>query len=122
MRPPAEVDLMIFEVAGDHFGVDLTQVLRIDTDQSVASIGAPLGVPRVGRRAMVFRSSEGAERRLLFDSMVSTRKVATTDLRRMPKVAAAASFSIGVWLNGEQPVILVDLPSMASSLRKASTS
>lgn len=106
------VDLVLFEVGGAAFGADLSQVRRIDLDDPSESIGHPLGTPLHGRRALVFQTSPGAERRLAVDSVLGVRRVELTQLRRMPPAAHAAPFSIGAWLDGDTPILLVDLPSM----------
>lgn len=107
-----EIDLVIFEVAGSTWGVDLGQVRRIDVDEPHESIGHPLGTPLEGKRALVFEMGRGVERRLAVDVVHGVSRVKITDLRRMPAAAHVAPFSIGAWIDGETPILLVDLPSM----------
>lgn len=106
------IDLVVFEVAGVRYAADLSQVRRIDIDEPNESIGQPLGAPARGARALVFTVADHAERRLAIDQVLGVSRVPLTELRRMPAAVNAARFSIGAWLDGEQTVLLVDLPSM----------
>ncbi|PZR17321.1 MAG: Frizzy aggregation protein FrzB [Archangium gephyra] len=112
MDTVAYVDLVLFEVAGIRYAADLGQVRRIDIDEPTESIGHPLGPPARGNRALVFSVADHAERRLAIDQVLGVSRVPLTDLRRMPVAVHAAPFNIGAWLDGEQTVLLVDLPSM----------
>ncbi len=109
---PAQVDLVVFEVAGIRYAADLGQVRRIDLDEPTESIGAPLGPCAVGRRALVFSPDPAVERRLAIDQVLGVTRVPLSALRRLPRAVNAARFTIGAWLDGEEPVLLVDLPSM----------
>lgn len=115
MNAVTHVDLVIFEVAGIRYAADLSQVRRIDIDEPNESIGQPLGPPARGNRALVFAMADLAERRLAIDQVLGVSRVPLTDLRRMPLAVHAAPFSIGAWLDGEDTVLLVDLPSMLPS-------
>lgn len=108
------VDLVVFRVAGSRFAADLAQVRRVDVPEKAESVGAPLGEPHAGRRALVFEVAEGRERRLAVDEVLGVTRAPVTSLRRMPLVARAAPFSIGAWLDGDEPVLLVDLQAMTS--------
>lgn len=108
------VDLVIFRVAGARFAADLAQVRRVDVPEKAESVGAPLGEPHAGRRALVFDAAEGRERRLAVDEVLGVTRAPVTSLRRMPLAARAAPYSIGAWLDGDEPVLLVDLLAMTS--------
>ncbi len=107
-----QVDLVVFAINGTRYAADLGQVARIDTPEPSESIGEPLGAPAEGRRALVFQVEEGGERRLNIDTVFGVARVPVTSLRRIPPAAHGARFSIGAWLDGDQPVLLVDLPTM----------
>lgn len=109
-----EVDLVVFEVAGARYAADLGQVRRIDVDDQAETVGPLLGEPHSGRRALVFSTEPGRERRLAVDKVFGVSRVSVTSLRRMPAAAHAAPYSIGAWLDGDQAVLLVDLASMAA--------
>ena len=110
-----QIDLVVFAVNGTRSAADLTQVRRIDVDEPTESIGAPLGPPLLGHRALVFSAGDAAERRLAIDHVFGVSRVPLTSLRRMPRAAHAASFAIGAWLDADETVLLVDLPSMISN-------
>ena len=110
--PVALIDLVIFDIAGVRYGADLGQVRRIDIDDPTETVGAPLGRPSFGGRALVFELEEGHERRLAVDKVLGVSRVPLTSLRRMPPAVKAAKFSIGAWLDGETPVLLIDLLAM----------
>lgn len=113
MNAPAQIDLVIFEVAGVRFGADLGQVRRIDVDDPIETVaGHPLGPPTKGSRALVFDTGHGHERRLAVDHVLGVSRVPVSSLRRMPPAVNAAKYSIGAWLDGEAPVLLIDLLAM----------
>ena len=109
MNAAEQIDLVIFEIAGTRYGADLGQVRRIDIDEPTESIGQPLGKPDRGGRALVFEVDHGHERRLAVDNVLGVSRVLITSLRRMPPAVNAAKFSIGAWLDGDAPVLLIDL-------------
>ena len=109
---PAQIDLVIFEVSGTRYGADLGQVRRIDLDEPTETVGAPLGKPDRGGRALVFETGHGHERRLAVDQVHGVSRVPLASLRRMPPAVKAAPYSIGAWLDGEATVLLVDLHAM----------
>lgn len=106
------IDLVIFDVAGIRYGADLGQVRRIDIDEPTQSVGHPLGEPSTSGRTLVFDIGQGRERRLGVDQVRGVFRVPLTSLRRMPPAVNAAPFSIGAWLDGDEPVLLIDLLSM----------
>lgn len=109
------VELLVFEVAGARYGADASSVLRIDRMGPEGGVGAPLGAPLKGGRALVFADATGAERRLQVDAIEGVRTVSQLELRRLPQVAIATPISIGAWLDGARAVLLVDLQRMASA-------
>lgn len=110
-----QIDLVVFAVGGTRYAVDLSQVRRIDVEEPNESIGAPLGLPLKGGRALVFSTGEAEERRLAIDHVFGVSRVPLTSLRRMPRAAHAAPFAIGAWLDADETVLLLDLPSMISA-------
>jgi hypothetical protein len=110
----ATVDILLFEVAGVRFGADASQVVRIDRPIEETSVGAPLGMPHLGSRALVFRTEGGELRRLDIDKVSGVKTVAIESLRRLPPPAQVGPVPIGAWLDGDDAVLLVDLARMAS--------
>jgi hypothetical protein len=109
------VDILVFEVAGVRFAADASQVVRIDRPIEEPSVGAPLGVPASGSRALVFRAGDGELRRLDIDKVAGVRTVAIESLRRLPPPARVGHVPIGAWLDGDEAVLLVDLARMAGT-------
>jgi len=103
-----EIERLLFEIRGDRLGADVTQVLRIDRPGSKELLRSALSSEKASR-ALVFRS-EGGEACLEVDVVLGVRAVRTRELRRMPKAAHVSEYSLGFWLDGERPVLLVDLP------------
>jgi hypothetical protein len=110
------VDILVFEVAGVRFGADASQVIRIDRPIEEPSVGAPLGMPHEGRRALVFKALSGELRRLDIDKVAGVKTVSIESLRRLPPPARVGQvpIPIGAWLDGDEAVLLVDLQRMAS--------
>ena len=104
---------MLFELNGTRYGADLTQVSRFDLFNASASVGSPLGKPRLGRKALVIAGKGGQDWYLAIDSLFGVRTVPHEQLRRLPRVAMGGSISIGAWLDGDQAVLLVDLKAMS---------
>jgi chemotaxis signal transduction protein len=103
-----DVDLLLFEVGSSVFGVDASLVLRIDRPTEETRTLEELGPPRHGTRCLVFRGPEG-ERSIRVDSVPGVKAVPLNELRRLPKAAASRRYALGVWLDGETPVMLIDL-------------
>lgn len=118
MTAPEQLDLVIFSIGARPFAADLTQVLRIDGFDPAHGIGEPLGRCD-GRRALVFGTADDPERQLKVDAILGVRRVPVDSLRRMPRVVAPSPATPGAWLDGDVPVILVDLPSLMTSPRSA---
>ena len=106
------VDLLLFEVAGVRYGADASQVVRIDRPIEEQSVGAPLGVPTVGNRSIIFKGPGGELRRLDIDTVAGVKTVTIESLRRLPAPARVGQIPIGTWLDGDNAVLLVDLDKM----------
>jgi len=103
-----EVDVLFFEVGDVVYGTDASQVLRIERSLPDDLMVPELGVLRRGNRALVFDAPEG-EGHLKVDAIRGVRPVPIRDLRRLPLVAGAATYTVGVFLDQERPVMLIDL-------------
>ena len=108
---PALVDILLFEVAGRIWGADAGQVLRIDRPGDDTVSVSELG-PIAGRgRALVF-ATEAGQGELKVDGVHGVKAVPEKALRRLPAVATHRPYAIGEWLDGENPIVLVDLVEM----------
>jgi len=105
----AEVEVLLFELDGARLGADASQVLRIERPGTPGLRLSPLRSASPGR-SLVFMAGE-AEAALEVDLVLGVRTVSARDLRRMPGVARAPGHALGFWLDGDQPVLLIDLPS-----------
>lgn len=103
-----EVDVLFFEVGDVLYGTDAQQVLRIDRSHPDDIELPGLGPLKRGGRALVFDTPEG-EGHLKVDAIRGVRPVPILDLRRLPIVAGAAPYTVGVFLDQERPVMLIDL-------------
>jgi chemotaxis signal transduction protein len=103
-----EVDVLFFEVGDVLYGTDASQVLRIDRSLPDDLTVEGLGPLKRGGRALVFDTPEG-EGHLKVDAIRGVRPVPIVDLRRLPQVVAAAPYAVGVFLDQERPVMLIDL-------------
>jgi hypothetical protein len=104
-----EVDVLFFEVGDIVYGTDASQVLRIDRSHPDDLEVEGLGPLKRGNRALVFDTPEG-EGHLKVDTIRGVRPVPIVSLRRLPPVAFAASYTVGVFLDAEdRPVMLIDL-------------
>ena len=122
-----EIELLLFELGGAMFGADASQVLRIDrpatatapgeaapTEVTFPAASAPLKAStpsHVAGRSLVFRTPQGFGQ-LKVDVVWGVRQVAVDALRRLPAAAATQPYAIGVWLDGDKPVLLIDLVEM----------
>lgn len=113
----ATVSLVLFDVGGARYGADLAQVRRVDRVEPLEVVEQGFGpTAQAVRRALVFVGVDGRERRVAIDQLLGVRAVPSSELRRMPAAAARASpFSIGAWLDGDQAVLLVDLPALPAA-------
>ena len=103
-----EVDVLFFEIGDTLYGTDASQVLRIDRSLPDDLEVEGLGPLKRGNRALVFDTPEG-EGHLKVDAIRGVRPVPIVDLRRLPVVAGAAPYAVGVFLDQERPVMLIDL-------------
>ncbi len=110
----SEVDVLFFEVGDTVYGTDASQVLRIDRSHPDDLAVAELGELKRGNRALVFDTPEG-EGHLKVDAIRGVRPVPILDLRRLPPAVAAASYAVGVFLDEERPVMLIDLVETLNS-------
>lgn len=115
-----ELDLLLFEIGANVFGADAALVLRIDRPDEETLTLEELGRLRHGGRALVFRgppqddSSAATERSIRVDAVRGVQTVPLHELRRLPTAASADKYAIGVWLDGETPVMLIDLQQTIS--------
>lgn len=110
----AEVEVLFFQLGPDQLGADASQVLRIERPNVPGARRSPLGSPSP-RRSLVFRCGDGgAEGALEVDLVLGVRAVSARDLRRVPAAARVAHHAIGFWLDGDRPVLLIDLPATLS--------
>jgi hypothetical protein len=110
--PP--VDVLFFEVGNAVYGTDASQVLRIERATADVPALPELGPLARGSRALVFHTPEG-EGRLRVDSIRGVRPVTPQELRRLPPLVSAAHYAIGLYLDAERPVLLIDLEGTAQS-------
>ena len=108
------VELFLFEVGGERFGADATQVLRVDSVSDTAVRHSALGELRRAQRAIVYSDHEGTERAVVVDAVFGLRVVEVNQLRRLPRLAQCGALSVGAWLDGEQAVMLIDLRQLSS--------
>jgi chemotaxis signal transduction protein len=94
--PPQTIEIILFAMKGVSYAADATQVVRID---------------RMGNegRALMVRSADGACHPVRVDAVNGLRTVPVTSLRQLPLALEPKEVAVGVWLNGETPVILLDL-------------
>lgn len=109
------IDLVVFELGGVRYGADLSQVIRLDFYDAATSVGAPLGAPRLGTKALMIDAGDGRDWCLAIDALHGVRSVPVEQLRRLPPVARGGAISIGAWLDGEKAVLLVDLKAMTTA-------
>lgn len=118
-----EVAVLLFTIGLHRYGADASQILRVDLPDAETHRESPLGRPERGQRALYFQAgefpsvggAECAERSLAIDEVLELRQVAVTELRRKTFVLASAKAALGFWLDGNQPVVLVDLPGAVPS-------
>jgi chemotaxis signal transduction protein len=111
LQPAAEevVQILLVGVGEEQYGVDATQVLRIDRAESGAFAHPALGTLREGRRSLVFQTENG-EAQLKVDAILGVDAVPISRLRRMPPAATRSPLAVGLYLSDERPIVLIDLP------------
>lgn len=107
-----KVDIFLFELAGSRYGADAEQVVRVGRMEEEASIGHPLGKPIKGDRCLVFRTEDGVVRRLDIDRAIGVKEILVSSLRRLPTSAKVSPAAVGAWLDGDETVLLIDLPAL----------
>ena len=113
---PGEVEILLFGVGGSRYGVHPAQVLRLERPSAAVQSVGPLGSTLEGTRVLVFRSPTGAGGQLKVDVVHGIRTIPIAQLRRLPVGLSPHDFAIGVWLDGNTPVLLVDLAELAKQL------
>jgi chemotaxis signal transduction protein len=104
------VGLLIFAIGEERFGADASQVIRIEPAGAIAIRQSVLGRASKGGQALVFDGGAAcAERSLAIDEVLELRQVPISQLRRKSFVLESADAAVGFWLDGERPVVLVDL-------------
>lgn len=89
------VDILVFDLRGQSCGTDASEVLRIER-------------PEGHVRALVYRREKGGEGQFLVDRVHGVRSIPVDSLRR-PPASLKVPGALGFWLDGEQPVVLLDL-------------
>ncbi len=112
----AEVELLFFQIGGVRYGADAAEILRVDRAEEGSRTVAPMGSARDAARVLVFQSTAGATSRLKVDLVYGIRAIPVAQLRRLPPGMGPEGFAVGVWLDGDTPVLLVDLAQMAKQL------
>jgi hypothetical protein len=102
------VDLLVFEVGPLRYATDAAAVLRIASLQEGAVELDALGALKKAARGLVVEV-DGVERQVAVDGVLGIQPVAVERLRRFPKMARAGAEALGVWLDGDAPVVLIDL-------------
>lgn len=108
-----EVEILFFEVGGCRYGADAAQVLRVDRPRAEIPSVASLGSAREGTRALIFATASGAINQLQVDVVHGVRAIPILQLRRLPVGTSPEGFALGVWLDGDTPVLLVNLAEIA---------
>lgn len=106
----AEIEVIVFRVGGQTYGADAHQVSYISPASSEAFALPGLGVVSAGGRALHFRGAGGERAQLRVDRVEGVRTIPATNLRQMPPAAGAPPYAIGVWLEDDRAVLLIDLP------------
>jgi hypothetical protein len=106
--PLEKVDLLVFLIGERRFAADAGQVQRVASLRPDAVELESLGRLTRGARALEV-SLDGADRQVAVDGVIGLRSVPLTQLRRFPVMARAGREVLGVWLDGEAPVVLIDL-------------
>lgn len=108
--PEAEaIQILLVDVGATTYGVDASQVLRIDRAEASAFAHPALGHLLEGRRALVFHTNSG-EAQLKVDAIRGVVPVTVDRLRRMPPAATRSPLAVGLYLSDERPIVLIDLP------------
>src|SRR5262249_32063242 len=100
---------LLFSVGARRYGVDARRVLGIGRATGDTFELCGLGPLQSGKRALLFDSEVGKTHGLQVDSVEGVRQAMVADLRRMPEVACAHPYAVGIWLRGEEAVLLIDL-------------
>lgn len=102
------VDLLVFLVGSVRYAADAGQVLRVAPPRDGAVELEALGHLQRAARALEV-AVDGAEQQVAVDGVVGLKAVPVERLRRFPKMARADEAVLGVWLDEDAPVVLIDL-------------
>lgn len=103
------IQILLVGVGEEQYGVDATQVLRIDRAEGGAFAHPALGTLREGKRSLVFQTDNG-EAQLKVDAIIGVDSVPLSKLRRMPPAATRSPLAVGLYLSDARPIVLIDLP------------
>ena len=106
----AGVEVLFFLLGAERLGVDASQVLRIERPDVPGARLSPLGSASPKRSLVFLAGDGGGEGALEVDLVLGVRTIPARELRRLPGAARIARHAIGFWLDGERPVLLIDLP------------
>jgi hypothetical protein len=118
-----ECDVFFFEVGGQVFGADPTDVLRIDRSRPEL-LTAMLQLPVRSARVMVVRGIAG-EVQVPVDTVLGVRRVGQLRLRRTPTFLQLLGGNWTRWLLGlvlrededQPPVVVVDLKALCQQVQ-----
>jgi chemotaxis signal transduction protein len=105
------VEIVLFKMGGVTYAADASQVIRFDR-AALNSTGDETVPPRAGRgseRALIVRAADGVCRPISVEAVAGLQTVAVTSLRRLPQLVGISGPAVGFWLDGETPVVLLDL-------------
>lgn len=109
-----EVDILFFSVGEHVYGVDASQVVRIERALPEDLTLPELGALHRGTRALVFAGPLG-EGHLKVDVVHGVRPIPVTELRRLPPAVISAPYTIGACLDQARLVLLIDLVETAKT-------
>jgi len=110
-QAPQTVEIVLFKIGGVTYAADASQVIRFDRValNSPGDETVPPGPRRGSERALIVRDGNGACLPISVEAVAGLRTVPVTSLRRLPHVVGISRPALGFWLDGERPVMLIDL-------------
>lgn len=114
-----DVELLIFRVGEDLYGADACQVARIGRPDAETAVPLLLGAPRGLGHSLMVKDGSGTEPAVRVDAVEGLRQAPVHLLRRLPPAAAAPAYAVGVWLDEQRPVLLVDLAELHKCSERA---
>ena len=114
---PQTVEIVLFKIGGVTYAADASQVIRFDQVplNSPGDEAVPRGARGGSERALIVRGASGACLPISVEAVAGLRTVAVTSLRRLPHVVGISRPALGFWLDGETPVMLIDLLQLLES-------